>query len=199
MKYTRRGIVFTAALLVGPPLAAQDGLLVVDSADEVLGPVVAIKIDAANTPVFVFAYDQGGQTALLSTRFPERVSEMSSGFSGPIYIFYSSVNCTGAPVMTTHGDCCAASLVPFVFPDGLGQLWVADTLQYIDPLVGSKREVGFSDTQGSCEPITPAATQGFAISLWGTLNFMPPVRIERNPFIFGDDFSSQNLGAWSNY
>jgi hypothetical protein len=58
--------------------------------------------------------------------------------------------------------------------------------------------VGYSDLD-SCETMPPEQVLGLPVSLWGTLNFTPPLRIERNPFIFGDDFSSENLEAWSNY
>ena len=180
--------------------AAQDALQIQDDLGNVLGPVVSISMEGGFTPSFMFAYDQGGNSALFQARYPGRISQRAGENAGGIYFYYLTVNCTGTPAMTTFGDCCQTPFFPIVIPDGLGQLWVANQTQYISPLVGSRRAVGNSDSDpNNCEPIPPAATQGFALTLWGTLTFTPPLHVVRNPFIFGDDFSSGNPAAWSNF
>ena len=179
---------------------AQDGLQVADAANVVLGPIVGIELGASpHSPRYYFAYRQGGSSVLLALDSAARVSHTATG-SLTFRFYYVSEDCSGTPVVATGGECCATRLTPKIIPDGLGQLWMIDETHFITPTTGSRRPVGHSDDDlGDCETLIPVPTQGFEISLWGTLTFTPPLRIEANPFIFGDDFSSTNMEAWSNH
>jgi hypothetical protein len=150
-----------------------------------------------NNARYHFAYDQGGMTAILSARSPESIS-LYSGTEG--YFYYTTSDCSGNPAAADFLTfCCSNGLHLKVIPDGLQQLWEVIIGQQIFPVAGSRRLVGYSDSPNDCETMQPEQVLGAPVSLWGTLNFTPPIRIERNPFIFGDDFSSANTGAWSNY
>ncbi|MEO7794222.1 MAG: hypothetical protein ABIV06_05560 [Thermoanaerobaculia bacterium] len=201
--FAKRSVLVLSALstVVVPTLVrAQGGLQVADAANVVLGPVVGFQVgNNAHIPTYYFAYHQAGNTVLLSLESATRISHYAN-VALPFYFYYEIFDCLGTPVMATGGDCCVPRITPKIIPGGIGQLWAIDETHTINPTVASRRPVGYSDsTPFNCENFAPVATQGFEISQWGTLNFTPPLRIEGNPFIFGDDFSSQNMGAWSNY
>ena len=178
---------------------AQAVLQIVDGAGVVLGPVVGVDVvDDPEKARYYFVYDQGGKTVILAARSPDSISLYSGEES---YFYYTNSNCSGNPAAADYfGFCCSNPLHLRVIPDGLQQLWEVDTAQQVLPVAESRRRVGYSDSDtNTCESLQPEKILGAPISLWGTLIFTPPIRVERNPFLFGDDFSSANTEAWSNY
>lgn len=174
---------------------AQAPLQLVDANATVLGPIVGPRFDSSsNVNGYFFLYDQGGQSALLVVETPDRIVGQRSG----IYLYYTSVACDNTPAVATMIDCCAPPLMSIVIPS-LNQLWVIDQTATVSPLVTARRPIGSTQSLGVCEVFAPVNFNGHPVTLWGTLDMETPLLIERNPFLFGDDFSSGNPTAWSNY
>lgn len=187
-----------AALLLFSSSSAlwpQAPLQVVDANDSVLGPVIGLRTDGSSgVGGYFFMYDQGGESAMLVLETPNRIV----GPRTNIYLYYTSISCDNTPAVASLIDCCPPPLISTVIPD-LDQLWDIDLTSTLNPLVTARRPIGSSQSSGACEILSPTNYLGHPVSAWGTLDFTAPLRLVRNPFIFGDDFSSGNLEAWSNY
>jgi hypothetical protein len=55
---------------------------------------------------------------------------------------------------------------------------------------------GFDHPSSICLTI-PDAVDAYPVVAWPFVDFNPPFRVELDPFLFGDDFSSADLEAWS--
>ncbi|MEO8275816.1 MAG: hypothetical protein ABI639_06320 [Thermoanaerobaculia bacterium] len=188
-------LIGSIAAVLSAEAIAQAPLQVVDSNGTLLGPVIGTRPDSSgNLYGYYFVYDQGGQSAVLVAENSGRLV----GQRSQIYLYFTSINCDNAPAVATMIDCCAAPLLPIVIPN-LNELWRIDQTATVDPLVVARRPIGTTQSSGACELLAPANYNGHPVTSFGTLNFVPPISVERNPFLFGDDFSSVSLDAWSNY
>ena len=177
----------------GPTPAYAEAFEVVDANDTVLGPVVGIRQMGAGETGYFFAFDLGGQSALL---LADNRLQIKSADLSELYVYYAAANCEGAPLVSDVLSTTAMNLP--VYP-AANDLWLVDNTTTISPLVAGKRHIGSTNPLVVCEPLTPQNKTGNPLSLFGTLTFTPPLRIVRTPFLFGDDFSSGTPEAWSNF
>ena len=191
-----------SAIAASGALFAQSPLEVVDASGAYVGPVVTIVPTSSQSDFsryLLFLYDSGGEYALLSAVNPAGVNSCLGGISATAY--YESASCSGAPALVKlPGDgSLNCQFFPIVLPDGGGpSLWEVNRDQPVQLLVAGRKSLG-NTFSNFCEALTPEEQSGLAVTLWGSFDFEFPLEVRRNPFIFGDDFSSSSLEAWSNH
>lgn len=174
-------------------LVAEETLVVVDSANSILGPVISAGTGGSKS--WTFVYRQGGNWTTLRTSGPSRV-ESALTLIQQTYLYYSAANCAGSPVMATVQDCCGLDLAPITVVAG-SDIFAIDSSTTVNLTVASNKDT--TGAPGDCTNFPPELINGMAVNSWGTITFSPPLSVILNPQIFNDGFGTGDPTRWSNY